>query len=375
MAARNGTLLSIALLGIAAAIYFYQGESEAKTPTTLYPAQYSDRHITENAVLSDPRFKDIPVPEYENLLASVGSYISGKRDTTVTPPKENGVWLWTPLLSITPSYREEILKGAAERGIRSIYLSIDSYLDIFVTEEGPEKEAKKKIFDGALESFIREANAHGLSVDAEGGWRNWAEPGHQYKALAVLRYAAEYNRTHAAKLRGFQYDVEPYLLPSYTEDKKTPLRNLVSLIGLSASELKESDLEFSVVIPEFYDGTNNETPKFLYALRYASAFEHLLSILDQHPGSKIIIMAYRNAALGDDGSIAIARDEMRLASGSPTKVIVAQETGENDPPYTLYGTSFEYYKKQADLIQTAFDTTSSYGGLATHYINTLLTLK
>src|SRR3990167_7799458 len=118
-------------------------------------------------------------------------------------------------------------------------------------DEGPEKERRKRMFDRALETFVKEARAYGIAVDAEGGWRNWAEEGHTYKAFAVLNYAIEYNQTHTEKLRGFQYDVEPYLLETYQKNKRAVLRSFLALVNESVSRLHESDLSFSVVVPEF----------------------------------------------------------------------------------------------------------------------------
>jgi len=382
IAARNAALLSILLLGMLAGIYFLNPPTHeplsARAAASLnpYPSQYSDRHITANAVISDPRFRNSMTIPRESLLTNVFSSLQRQNSEIGGKPVERGTWLWTPLLDITPEYREFIIAGAKENGIRTIYLSIDSYLDIFAMEEGPEKQVKEQAYDEALQAFVREAHKAGLSVDAEAGWRNWSEPGHEYKAFAVLRYAMKYNRTHEEKLRGFQYDIEPYMLPSFEEDKKSILRNFVSLVSKVVKELEDSDLELSVVIPEFYDGGGELTPKFLHGLRYGYAYDHLLNALERRPGSTIIIMAYRRVALGENGSIQISRDEMTAAAPYQTKVVIAQETGDDLAPHvTFHGTSREYYDEQTGLIEKAFEKEKSYGGLATHYINMFLTLK
>ncbi|MCE9643985.1 hypothetical protein K8Q93_01945 [Candidatus Parcubacteria bacterium] len=381
-AARNAALLSLLLLGMLAGIYFLNPpahealSARAAAGPDHYPSQYSDRNITANAVISDPRFRNSIALPRENLLTSVLSSLQRQRSEIGAKPVERGTWLWTPLLDITPEYRESIIKGAKENGIRTIYLSIDSYLDIFAMEEGAEKEIKEQAYDDALQAFIRDAHKAGLSVDAEAGWRNWAERGHEYKAFAVLRYAMEYNRTHEDKLRGFQYDIEPYMLPSYEADKKSVLRNFVSLMNKVVREMEESDLELSVVIPEFYDGGGELTPKFLHGLRYGYTYDHLLNALEQRPGSTIIIMAYRRVALGENGSVDISKDEVSAAAPFQTKVVIAQETGDDLAPHvTFHGTSREYYDEQTGLIEKAFEKEKSYGGLATHYINMFLTLK
>ncbi|MDO8481735.1 MAG: hypothetical protein Q7S75_01470 [bacterium] len=344
----------------------------------VYPVQYSDQHITENAIVSDPRFKNIAVTENLGLLANILSSVQGhgnKAEYKSEPP-ERGTWVWTPLFEITPDYRDSIISGAKENGMRNIYLSIDSYLDIYTLADGAQKQKKKKNFDDALEKFITQAHKNGMTVDAEAGWRNWAEPGHEYKAFAVLEYAIDYNKTHAEKLRGFQYDIEPYILPQYKEDKKSVLRRFVALVRGTVVKLGDSDLGLSVVIPEFYDSSKRATPKYFYGLRYSYTFDHLLNILDGRSGSKIIVMAYRNFAEGKDGAIEISKNEIDTAGQYQTKIIVAQETGNVLPArITFHNTSRSYYDEQLKIIDETFAGEKSYGGLSTHYINALLALK
>lgn len=342
----------------------------------LYPTQYSDTHITKNAIVTDPRFKNLAVFKKEDYLASVANSLQ----TNTPPPEANqpekGAWLWTPTLYLTPEYRNSIIAGAKKNGIRNIYLSIDSYLDIYVMPEGPEKEAKRKEFDHILESFIMAARENGMTVDAEAGWKNWAEPGNEYKAFAVVDYALQFNATHTEKLRGFQYDIEPYLLSAYQTDKKTVLRNFVDIINRTVTRLNNSDLQFSVVIPDFYDKKSGETPRFLYGWRYSHTLNHLLNTLERRPGSTLLIMAYRNQSEGTDGSIEISRGEIQTANTYRTKVIVAQETGDVSPPsITFYNTSLSSLNAHIQNIQEEFANDKSYNGIAIHYINALLELK
>lgn len=343
---------------------------------TLYPAQYSDTHITKNAIATDRRFTDLAVVDKEDFLASVGNSFETATPAPGADQPEKGVWLWTPIFNLTPTYWDSVIAGAKKTGIRNIYLSIDTYLDIYVMPEGPEKETKKKAFDGILESFITAAHENDMTVDAEAGWRNWAEPGNEYKAFAIADYVLQFNATHAEKLRGLQYDIEPYLLSSYQTDKKTALRNFVDLVSRTVTRLHTSDLKFSVVIPDFYDSESGETPRFLYGWTYSYALTHLLNALERRPGSTLIVMAYRNQSEGADGSISISRDEIRAANDYRTKVIVAQETGDVLPPsITFYNTSLSSLNTQLRNIQEAFADDASYDGIAIHYINALLELN
>lgn len=346
-----------------------------KPKTTVYPTLYSDKNITKSAVESDKRFSNITFVEKESMLANAISVIN---KTSVLKDKEyeKGTWLWTPIPQLTEKYSDSIISGAVKYGIKNIYLSIDSYLDIYIMPDGDEKIAKRAEFDKKIEYFIKKANDNGITVDAEAGWRNWAEDGNTYKALATLNYALKFNKEHTVKFRGFQYDVEPYLLDEYKENKAKILKNFLNLVNQTVSMLNNKDLELTVVIPEFYDGSNGETPKFLYNGKSKYASEHLLSILDRREGSKVIIMSYRNFTKGIDGSIDISKDEINSANEHKTKIIIAQETGDVEPPYiTFHNTNKKYFNRQKTELDKAFMLDKSYGGVAIHYINAFLDLK
>lgn len=342
----------------------------------IYPRQYSDTHITENAKISDQRFRSITFEAKTSLLANVVSVLKKNDSIPKTEDPENGSWLWTPILQITPTYRENILNSLKKNGVKNVYLSIDSYLDIYAMEEGEEKENKLKEFNDIVSSFVTSAKEKGMTVDLEAGWRNWAEMGNSYKAFVTLNYAVDFNKNHDNKVRGFQYDIEPYLLDEYKTEKKKVLGNFVNLVDEAVAKLDGSDLTLSVVIPEFYDGTLNETPKIYYAGKNLYTVEQLLRILDKREESKLIVMSYRNFSRGSDGSIDISKEEINTGNKYNTKIIIAQETGDVKPPYvTFYNTKKSYYNKQLGYVVGAFKNDQSFGGIANHYVNAFLDLK
>ena len=166
-------------------------------------SQYSDKHITPNAVAANLEFKNIAfdtnVPEpyfFQNQIATVIRAVKFfaspiKKEDGI---KEYGSWIWTPIMRITPEYTESILSDAKADGVNTIYISIDSYLDIFVMKKGGEREKQKDIFSKKLEYFINSANQKGIEVDAEAGWRNWAEEDNIYKAFAVVNFVKIFNK-------------------------------------------------------------------------------------------------------------------------------------------------------------------------------------
>jgi hypothetical protein len=342
----------------------------------LHIAQYSDSHITPSAILSDPKLA-YSYSYKPNLTANVIGALSSAIPTRA-PGKEYGTWLWTSPISMTDDYMDSIISGAKSNGINVIYISIDSYLDVFSTLDASEKIRKTKVFSDKLETFIKKANSVDIKVDAEAGWRNWAEKGNTYKGFVIIDFVKNFNETQKYKFRGFQYDVEPYLLDEYKTDQSTVLKNFLNLITESIYHLQSTNILFSVVIPDFYDRDQKLTEPFVYNGKEKYVYNHLLDVMENRPQSAIIIMAYRNIAKGTDGSINVSNTEIRdVVNGNyNTKIIVAQETGDVKPPYITYNnTSKKYYERQVQEIQNAFSSYESFGGIAVHYVNAFMSLR
>jgi len=374
------------LILITLSFNFYKSPVPHKNLIDTNISLHSNTEITPNAIATNPEFRSIAfannIPKRSIFSSGMAAVIRTIKSFTTKPqkdgPKEYGTWVWTPTEYLTPEYSEEILSGAKAQNIDVIYLSIDSYLDIFVMPKGDARDRQKKIFSDKLENFIKNANSKGIEVDAEAGWQNWAEEGNEYKAFAIVNFVKNFNETHQNKFRGFQYDVEPYLLPSFQDDKEIVLKNFVKLIDQTEYFIGSSALRFSVVIPDFYDSKDKFTPKFSYNGNKDYVFKHLINILDRRLDSSIIIMSYRNYAQGLDGAIEVSKNEMETAERSDhrTKIIIAQETSEVPPPYiTFHNTPKKYFDWQIEKINTAFESHPNFGGIAVHYVNSFLALK
>lgn len=380
----------ISLLIFSEGVAFFmasENQSDVENIVDMSLAPYSDRQITENAKVKNEQFEKLvfaPIQQkkesfYSTQLAGVlraFKFIFYQK--TSNPVLEYGTWVWTPTLQMSDEYISLLLTGAKKEGINTIYLSIDSYLDIYTLPSGPEKEEKEKLFTQILEKFINMAGERGIAVDAEAGWRNWAEEGQTYKPFIVANYVKEFNRSHEAKFRGFQYDIEPYLLDYYKDNKEAVLADFIKLVDQTVSFLDSEKLRFSVVVPDFYDKKDRMTPVFAYGDRRDFVFEHLLDVLEKKQGSSIVIMSYRNFAEGRDGSIDISKNEIRTASLGKfnTSIILAQEVGDVPPSYiTFHNTSKSYLMKEISKLTSAFNPYKNFGGIAVHYANAFLSMS
>lgn len=293
--------------------------------------------------------------------------------------KEFGTWIWNTPLQMTPASGNAALSAAAQNGFTSVYVTIDDYLDIVSLPEGPDKEARRQAYFKTLSLFISSAHAKGIAVDVEGGARDWAESANRWKGDALVDFVREYNQAYPSlKVRGLQYDVEPYLLPEYEGDKASVLEDYLAFVDEVTTRMQNVDARLSVVIPHFYDSTQQWTPSVSYNGKTSYTLTHLLTILQKKPGSTLIVMAYRNFSDGADGAIALARAEVEEAAsgGYATKIVIAQETGAVQPPYvTFHGLSKAELYAGITALHAAFGSYASFGGIAIHYLDPFLELK
>lgn len=287
------------------------------------------------------------------------------------------MWIWEFPSVMNSVNGEAQLKAIAQDGFNAVYITVDDYLEIAALPEGAAKHAAKSAYFLTLSQFVTKAKNLSLAVDAEGGANNWAFPSNRWKGFALIDMAKEYNALYPnAKLRGFQYDVEPHTLSDYETNKTVRLAEFVTFIDQSVSRMIGSDLELIVVTPHFFDDAQEWTPQVNYNGTSAHTFNHLLAIMEKKRGSKITLMSYRDFFDGANGTREISEVEMRKASeGYSTKVIVAQETGNVDPAFvTFHGSTKTRVLEEVKTIDAYFSKYANYGGAAVHYIDPYLAM-
>lgn len=299
--------------------------------------------------------------------------------TSVPKGKEQGIWVWNfpSQMNTTAGFAQ--LQQLASYGMNVVYITVDDYIDIASLPDGATKNTQKAAYFLNLSKVVQKANSLGMAVDLEGGWRDWAYTSNRWKGFALIDMAKEYNATYPnAKIRAFQYDVEPYLLPEYETNKATVLAQYVEFIDQSATKLAGSDVKFSVVIPHFYDDRQAWTPSFSYGGVNTYAFNHLLRIMEKTPGGFILLMSYRDFFSGSNGTQEISQVEIQEASAGhySTQIIVGQETGNVDPAFvTFYGSTKTVVLNMLSTISSSFGTYSNYGGNAVHYMDSFLAMS
>lgn len=306
---------------------------------------------------------------------------SSSSNGSFTPPqgKEFGVWVWDSPIVMSSAKADSVVASASANKMNALYITIDDYLTIATLPAGATKDAKVKAYYSALNRIIVNANGKGIAVDAVGGARDWAITTNRWKGYTLIDFVKSYNALYPdAKIRNFQYDVEPYLLSTYATNQAGVLTTFVGFIDESMNRMQSAGAGFTVVVPHFYDSTQKWTAQVTYNGKTAYTFTHLLNILDRKQGSGIIIMSYRNFYSGNnDGVKELSTPELAEASsGYRTKVLIAQETGNVEPPYvTFYGDSKANFLNAVSTIYSGFSGYAAFGGVSVHYIDPYLELR
>ncbi len=323
-----------------------------------------------------------PTPTISTATApSTASAPSGGIWGAAFDTREFGIWIWETPFQMTPDYASSALNAAATNGFNTVYVTIDDYVAIAALPDGADKSAKQAAYFQAVENFVSAAHIRGIAVYVEGGSRDWAESANRWKGYALIDFVQAYNRAYPGEeVKGLQYDVESYLLPSYTTDQVGTLTNFLAFIDEAARRMESENptAHLSVVIPHFYDSVQNWTPLISFDGSSSYTYTHLLQILQQDPNSTVIVMAYRNSFAGNNGTEQLAGAEVAQATngGYSTKVIVAQETGAVDPAYvTFHGLSKSDLYNALNQISSTFGQYSSYGGMAVDYLDPFLALR
>lgn len=291
------------------------------------------------------------------------------------PSQEQGLWDWDTPSTVSAAQMQAAVDDAAANGFNAIYLSIDDYLTIDALPSSTAKAAQLADYEGEVATFLSLAAQKNISVDAEAGKEDWAEPQNLWKSADIMTFVANYNATHAQKFRGVQYDVEPYLLSGYNDDEAKYLTQYVELVEGLVNQDKTVGLPLSLDVPSFYNDVIQWTPEVTVDGVTAYTYNQLLRLLGEVPQSTMLIMAYRNTAEGPDGTIDIAQPDVQEADGTGVKVIVGQETGDVPPSYvTFYGETTSQLFTQMGIVEQSFASDPSFTGMAVDYLEPFMAL-
>jgi hypothetical protein len=237
-------------------------------------------------------------------------------------PRQTALWVWET---------RRILDSAEERAHFLDFVRDQQFTRVFLLippAKGTTYDAGFIPFSseelGPLLAELRERGALTYALDGDPAY---ALPENHDGVVRTVERLAAHNRSvpESQRFHGVRYDIEPYLVPGFQGTRRAELLNgYVTVIDRASRTARASDLAFAVDIPFWFDSPDEETGEFLVAEldgRRAPVLEHIMTAVDD-----LAIMDYRTSALGPNGAIAQAYNEIELAARFGVEVFVGVET-------------------------------------------------
>ena len=289
------------------------------------------------------------------------------------------LWVWDATVITDAKKRDELFDFCARKGISVLYLSVG---DIFAPRQR-EVTDPKHVTAPMLGRFLKAAHARKLQVEALDGDPDFALAPKHAEALAIFQKALAYNEAAAPdeKLDGFQWDTEPYILKEFqaggASQKQVLTQYLDSAAQMRDALQKSPVLTLGYAIPAFFDDSERILE---WGGKSQPVAFHLMDVLQTISSSYVVMMAYRDKALGVNGSVEIIRGEVDYAAKSApkVKVWVGQETIDvtGDPPSITFFQEGENALEQAlGQIQTAYKDKPVVAGFSIHHFDSYRVMK
>jgi hypothetical protein len=273
---------------------------------------------------------------------------------------ERAVWTWEQasyeMVRNTAAGEDAIAFLHAKR-IRTLYLYADAYNGENLLAERPEfyRRFVSHLHRRGLRAYALLGSAY-LHTEA------YVLPGHRAEALAMFQRVLDYNGAARVDERfdGISLDIEPHILDQWPEQKLELLRGFLDL-GAALMDLKHrsgQSLEVGPAIPFWLDGIELD---WHGATRPVS--EHVLGIYDY-----AALMDYRDHALGRDGIVSNAADEMASAEHMHKRIVIGVDVTPDD----IQKVSFDHLaeadlERELALAARAFRHSPAFAGFAIHH--------
>lgn len=197
------------------------------------------------------------------------------------------------------------------------------------------------------------------------------------KPIGVLESVKRFNEKYPdTPFAGVEFDIESYNQEGFADGSNTAkglvLVDWLEMVDELATRVEDYNktgkkLELGFAIPYWFDNQNANIPNVTWQNKTGPTLYHLLDRLNKVPESNVVVMAYRNAARGNDGVINHSRTEVEYADGkaSNVNILIGQELGDVEPAkITYYGQTATELSTQAKAIQNTFKETKTYAGVA-----------
>ena len=253
--------------------------------------------------------------------------------------EQKGTWIWDA--RILKTEQEDILKFVADNRVTVLYLHID-------------KDVRPQIY----KDFIRGASERGIQVEALAGRPQWAFRDHQVHIQEWITWVKKYNASADPKerFRGLHFDIEPYVLKEWITENQWVIEQWMDNMRFIVKETKDTGLKITM-----------DLPFWMYKFNVPNADDTLsrwlLKTVD-----RVVIMDYRNFALGANGMVVHGVPILKEAAAVGKKVVIAVDTkpSKEGDHTTFYSKGVKVMEKELELARKEFAGYSSFAGFAIH---------
>ncbi len=263
----------------------------------------------------------------------------GHAEAIPAPNRTKGTWIWEA--KIIQTEQDDILRFAARNDLTSIYLHIN-------------RDMAPKVY----QNFVRKANAQGIKVEALAGRPQWAYPDHQDQIKKFIEWVKKYNTSVGPdeRFKGLHLDIEPYILKEWKTQQNMLIDGWMENMRFIHKEINASGLKITI-----------DVPFWLYKVKIPHS-DGSLSAWLLEKFDCLVIMDYRNFALGKDGLVQNAMPIIGEGSDLNKQVIVAVDTAKSSEgaKTTFFSLGTDAMEKELEKAKEEFSRYASYGGIAIH---------
>jgi hypothetical protein len=312
------------------------------------------------------------------LLAGTQAAAGARPDHQIERLRRHGLaaYEWHPAEQLTRRVARPRLRFLHRQGFRIVYLDLGEYLDVADQPDSPERDRRLEELEDSLRGFVADASRFGLAVHGVGGGPNWTDERRRYLGPELVRLVADYNAEVDAdeRLRGVQFDIEPYADPGFFADEQASLQaylaTIVEIVGAYRDvhyRPGNGRLQLGLAVPFWFDAEGDAPGPVAFHGATKPAVYHVIDLVQDLYRAYLVVMAYRNVAAGPDGSIAHARSELAYARhiGADCGLVVGQQYTDVQPAkVTFFGHDRRAFRREAEQIVDAFDGFRQFRGLS-----------
>ncbi|MNO61158.1 hypothetical protein D3C76_517960 [compost metagenome] len=251
-------------------------------------------------------------------------------------PITNATWLWNTKLIETSS--DELISFMDHQGIEIVFLQIS-----------------RNVSKSSYTNFIKNASMHQIKVYAADGAPDWALNSKLPKLTSFMTWINNYQNSVNAdeKFSGIHVDIEPYLLPEWTNNFADLVAQWQSNIIYLSTEAQQMNLPLNAALPFWMD--KYKTPDQNETISY-----WMISKLDS-----ISLMTYRDKA---NTIFNLAQSELIEAELLNKKVYICVETkpSREGNQVTFYEEGAAYMYTQLINVRSKASSYPSFAGIAVH---------